>query len=241
MGYLNCYVFCFIFLSGFTEHEWIDQAHSPDYELCKREISFKKTIPVQVECSYPIFHGHGRLIDSVNRQVKTEAIDRFTSFCKEAILEDDLCEDECMFSYALVPVYQTPHLISIFGCTFQGGGARGCNYYEGQTFWQRRDSVVRLGLDDLFVKGSGYRQFLLHYCKNELKASGYGYYSSRPEFPPELGSRDLNIFILTDKGLRIIFRAYTVGGCADGPDTVLVPYDKLKGFIDPCGPLEEIE
>jgi hypothetical protein len=38
----------------------------------------------------------------------------------------------------------------------------------------------------------------------------------------------------------MIFRAYTVGGWADGPDTVLIPYIKLKEFIDPFGPLKEL-
>ncbi len=234
------WVFCSIFLTGFTGHEWIDQANFPDYESCKKEIFFKTTIPVQVECSYPIFRGRGTLTDVVNLQIKTEAEGRFASFCKEGISEDDLGEDACLLSYDLVPVYQTPHLISIFGCIFQGRGSHGCSYYEGLTFWQIGESVVKLGLDELFVKGSGYRQFLLHYCENEFKASGYGYYSSRPELPPELGPSDLDIFVLTDKGLRIIFRAYTVGGWADGPDSVLIPYAKLKEFIDIFGPLKEL-
>jgi hypothetical protein len=232
--------FCFVVLAGFTGHEWIDQASSPGYELCRREISFNTTIPVQIECSYPIFHGHGTLIDAVNLQIKTEAEGRFASFFKEAISEDDLWEDECMLSYALAPVYQTPHLISIFGCAFQGRGSHGCTYYEGLTFWQNGESVVRLGLDDLFIKRGGYRQFLLQYCENEFKASGYGYYSSRPELPPELSPSDLDACVLTNKGLRMIFRAYTVGGWADGPDTVLIPYIKLKEFIDPFGPLKEL-
>jgi hypothetical protein len=228
------WVFCLILLTGFVGHD------SPVYESCKREVSINKAIPIQVECSYPIFHGHGMLIDAVNLQIKTEAEERFTSFCKEEVLLDDLWEDKCMLSYELIPVYQTPQLISIFGCTFEGRGSHGCSYYEGQTFWKRRDSVVKLELDDLFVRGSGYRQFLLSYCENAFKSSSYGYYSSRPELPPELGPTDLNIFVLTDKGLKIIFRAYTVGGWADGPDAVLVPYAKLKEFIDPFGPLEEL-
>lgn len=37
----------------------------------------------------------------------------------------------------------------------------------------------------------------------------------------------------------IIFRAYTVGGLADGPDTVIIPYYALKNFIDAQGPLKE--
>ncbi len=108
-----------------------------------------------------------------------------------------------------------------------------------KNFWLKGDSIIELKLEDLFVKESAYCQFLLNYCENYFKTTGYGYYSSRPELLPVLSSNDLNTFILTDKGLMIIFRAYTVGGWADGPDTVIVLYPGLQNFICPKGPLKD--
>ncbi len=151
---------------------------------------------------------------------------------------EEIWDDGCTLSYQLVPVYQAANLISICGCDFQGRDCHGCTYYKGRNFWLKEDSITELRLDDLFIKGSDYRRYLIQYCENYFKASGYGYYSSFKECPPELTSDDLDIFVLTDKGLMIIFRAYRVGGWADGPDTVTIPYINLKSFIDIQGPLE---
>jgi hypothetical protein len=209
--------------------------NASSYEQCKKEISVETVAPIHMEYSYPIFSGKSTLIEQVNRHLKSEAEDCFNCCAKTTE------EDECTLSYELFPIYQTANLISIYECNFQcRDGCHGCSYYQGKNFWQKGNSVVKLVLDDLFIKGSGYRQFLLDYCENFFKTSGYGYYSSRSEFPPRLDLKDLDTFCLTDKGVIIIFRAYTVGGWADGPDTVFIPYTKLKRYIDPRGPLKEM-
>ena len=213
------------------------------FHSCERkmkEISFEATGPVHVESFYPVLPGEGVLIGHVNQKLKTEAEDHFDRSIQAEISSKEVWEDGCSLSYGLFPVYQSLNLISVYGCNFQGRGVHGCTHYEGKTFWQRGASVVELSLDDLFVKGAGYCQFLLQYCESYFKGSGYGYYSSRAELLPELVESDLDIFVLTDRGLLIIFRAYTVGGWADGPDTVLIPYRKLKKFINPLGVLKEV-
>lgn len=231
-------------LTCFSEQGWTllgfeVMFNSSNYEQRWKEISFVTTVPVHVECSYPILSGKGPLVEYVNKELKMEAEDRFDCFVKEEIFSEEAWDEGFTLSYELLPAYQAPNLISIYGYDFQGrGGVHGCTYYEGKTFWQKGDSFVKLVLDDLFIKGSEHRQFLLRYCENYFKASGYGYYSSLSEFPPKLSSNDLDIFVLTNKGLMIVFRAYTVGGWADGPDTVLIPYMDLKQFIDPNGPLQ---
>jgi hypothetical protein len=194
------------------------------YELCNQTL----------EWSYPVFSGTGSMIEYANGQLKTD-IKNWLDSC--ANFSD---EEPHTLSYRLFPTYQSPNLISVYGSNFQGGGGHGCTYYEGKTFWQTEGSIVELSLDDLFIKDSGYRQFLLQYCENYFKSSGYGYYASCPEYEPHLKTNDLDIFVLTDRGLRIIFRAYVVGGWADGPDTVLIPYENIKGFIDITGPLQEM-
>ncbi len=230
---------CLLPLACFAEQEWVpSDLEILDCERKKHEVFLETTCPVHVECSYPIFSGQGVLKEYVNQQLQTVAEERFNCFVQEEVASEEIWDDECTISYDLFPVYQSPSLISVFGSNFQGKGSHGCTYYEGNNFWQKGDRVVKLILDDLFVRGSGYRPFLLQCCENYFKASGYGYYSSLPESPPQLESQDLDIFILTSKGLMIVFRAYRVGGWADGPDTVLIPYEKLKQFIDPLGPLK---
>lgn len=230
-------------LTGFAEQDRTpssleEMINSFNCERCRKEISFKTNVPVDVECAYPVFSGKGAFVEYVNKQLKKDAEDRFVDFICGEISAEDVWDEGYALSYDLSPVYQTSNLVSVFGCNFQGRGGHGCSYYEGKTFWQRENSISELVLDDLFLKGSGHREFLLQYCENNFKASGYGYYSSRAEFPPELSPSDLDIFVLTDEGLMIVFRAYTVGGWADGPDTVLIPYTKLQKFIRPHGPLK---
>jgi hypothetical protein len=214
--------------------------HASHCELVEKEISFLTTEPVEVKCSYPVFSGHGILIEHVNQQLKAETEARFDSFVQEEIFSSEELEEGCTLCYDLAPVYQTSELISVFGCRTVCRDCRGCSYYEGKNFWEHENSVVQLALDDLFVVGSEYRPFLLKHCEDYFKAAGYGYYSLRKEFPPELTTDDLDIFTLTDKGLLITFPAYQVGGWADGPDQVLIPYVKLREYIDPFGPLGKL-
>jgi hypothetical protein len=51
---------------------------------------------------------------------------------------------------------------------------------------------------------------------------------------------DLETFLITDHRLIIVFRSYRVGSWVDGPDVITIQYDKLKGFINPNGPLKEV-
>jgi len=236
---------CLLPLLSFAEQEGILSCFEGRFSphSCERkikEVSFETIGPVHIECSYPVFLGKEAFIEHVNQKLKTEAEDHFNYFIQGEISSKEVWEDGCTLSYELFPVYRATNLISAYGCNFQGRGIHGCTYYEGKTFWQKGDSIVELVLDDLFVKGTEYRRFLLQYCENYFKATGYGYYSSRRELLPELKQNDLDIFVLTDKGVMIIFKAYTVGGWADGPDTVLIPYGKLKKFIDPLGALKEV-
>lgn len=198
------------------------------------------TVPVHIECTYPILSANGILINHVNRQLNNEAESHFNRYVREEIFAEEIWEERCILGCEFFLIYQTSNLISILGCDSQIRDCRGCTYYQGKTFWQKEDSVNELILDDLFIKDSSYREFLLQYCENYFKNMSYGYYSSRKELPPELKIDDLDIFFPTDKALMIIFRSYTVSGWADGPDVILIPYAKLKQFINPFGPLKEL-
>ncbi len=236
------YVLFLLPLLAFSDAEWTplplqEAINSFSCEGYKKETSFGN---VTIQCSSPILDGKSPLIAYVNQQMKTATEDHFNFFTTQANSLDHIEEDGPEFSYALFPVYQTSNLISIYGYAFQVRYSHGSISYEGKTYWQNGNEIIELTLNDLFVKGSGYRQFLLQYCENHFKASGYGYYSSLKEMLPELYSEDLDIFVLTKQGLMIVFRPYRVGGWADGPDTLLIPYIKLKEFIDAFGPLQTI-
>lgn len=49
--------------------------------------------------------------------------------------------------------------------------------------------------------------------------------------------KDLDAFLLTEKGLLLIFQHYVVDGWNDDPITLLIPYTALTPFMDPDGPI----
>lgn len=235
----------FFHRSTLSVEDWIpsdlqEEINSFSSERKSMEVSFQTQMPVHVRCGYALFPGQSKLVEYVNQEVQDLVAIRFNGFLQDEIHSQEEWEDGTSLTYELFPVYQTPNLISIYGVDYQGRGCHGCTYYEGKTFWLKDASMLSLRLDDLFVPASAYRQFLIEYCEKQLKASGYGYYSSLPEMPPELHTDDLDIFVITDKGLTIIFRAYRIGGWADGPDALTIPWIYLKEYIQTDGPLKEI-
>ncbi len=105
---------------------------------CYMETSFEAKVPVSISYSYPILNGHSLLIEHVNHQLHSEAENRFKTLqISESSSEEDW-EDGCTFEFGLFPVYQTSHLVSIYGSDFQGRGCHGCTYYEGKKFLVER-------------------------------------------------------------------------------------------------------
>lgn len=202
---------------------------------------FETTVEVSAECSYPYFCGNSSLINYVNKNVEFTATGLFRNFVeyeKTSSEEYDKGFGGCFFECRFVPVCCFRNLISIYGFESQTRACpHGWTRYKGKNFWQKEREVVELSLEDLFVKDSNWREFIINYCENYFKSVRYGYYAIEYGFEPELEANDLRIFLLTKKGLMIIFESYKVGGWADGPDMVIIPYQKIKNFIDPNGPL----
>src|SRR5580658_9603430 len=78
-------IFCLLPLSGFSNQEFTlpsfeECIDSGSYKQQRKEISFVKTVPIHVHCSYPVFSGEGTLVKYANEQLKTEAENRFDCF-----------------------------------------------------------------------------------------------------------------------------------------------------------------
>jgi len=92
-----------------------------------------------------------------------------------------------------------------------------------------------LALSDLFLPNSNYLETISNYCTAELSKQPYADSFSLDGAKPTVENyRNWNI---TPKGLMITFDTYQVAPGAAGPQTVIVPYDQLKSFIAPQGPL----
>ncbi len=244
-----CLLLLFIFSKTGKEcaefPDWMERPLKPIHsEKRYLEAAFKTSVEVSAKCTYPRIRGKGFFIGYVNKKLEEVATDLFQKFVEEEKLSKEVYNNDfggCYLNYELIPFSCFPNLISVYGSKSQSRDCpHGWTHHEGKNFWQHENTIVEIGLKDLFIKDSGWCNFLLHYCDHYFKSTGYGYYSMVDYFVPELEAKDLETFVLTERGLTIIFRSYRVGGWADGPDVITIPYNSLNGFIDPKGPLKEI-
>lgn len=242
-------IFCLLPFPGFSENgwipDWLEGSIKPFYgEKRSLEAEFESTVEVSAECTYPYLCGDSPLIDYVNKQLEAAASNLFDDFVGyEKTTQEQYNNDfgGCSMNYQLLPVYCLPNLISVYGSESQSRDCpHGWTHHEGKNFWRNEDAIFEIGLKDLFVNESDWCNFLLQYCDDYFKSTKHGYYSPDYGLTPELVPEDLEIFVLTERALMIIFRSYRVGGWADGPDVITIPYYKLKEFIDPKGPLGEV-
>jgi len=171
----------------------------------------------------------------VNAALRKEACELHDTFVQEmSVPQEGFWEgdsDERMFHYELNLVCSTPLLLSFYGSKYQYcGGAHGSVRYITKTFWKQDETIRELTLDDLFLPG--YREWLFQYCEDYFKLNRSGYYSyddySWVGFNPE----DLDSFLLTEKGLLLIFQNYVISGYDDYPVTLLIPYVELTSIAN---------
>ena len=105
--------------------------------------------------------------------------------------------------------------------------------YITKTFCQQAGTIHELSLDDLFLPG--YRESLFQYCKDYFKSNRCGYYSDDDYSWIGFNPDDLDAFLLTEKGLLLLFQNYVVSGYEDYPITLLIPYTKLSPIVNPDG------
>jgi hypothetical protein len=112
-------------------------------------------------------------------------------------------------------------------------------YHYSKTLNYDLERGMQLSLDDLFLANSEYLQALSDYCVTELSQRDIGFdgaFSAGAE-PILENYRNWNI---ASDGLLITFDEYQVASYAAGPQTVVVPYDALRAWIAPLGPLRLI-
>ncbi len=205
---------------------------------------FKTTVEVSAECEYPYFSGDSALYHHVNKDLQLKAHQVFTGFVEYEQTSQEQYESGfggCSLVYRLFPVCCLPNLMSICGMESQMRACpHGWTHYEGKNFWQQGNVIREIALKDLFIEGSNWSSFLIKYCDARFKAMKYGYYGTIDDFVPQLIPADLDVFVITTRGLIIIFSSYKVGGWADGPDVLFIPYQDITEFIDFEGPLQEV-
>ncbi len=203
------------------------------------ETAFYTNVNVKASVTCPRVSETNFLGQYVNEALRKEACELHDTFVQEmSIPQEDLWEedaDERIFHYKLNLVCSTPFLMSFYGSEYQYyGGAHGTVRYITKTFWKQDETIRELTLDDLFLPG--YREWLFQYCEDYFKLNRCGYYSyddySWVGFNPE----NLDSFLLTEKGLLLIFQNYVISGYDNYPVTLLVPYVELTSIASSDSP-----
>lgn len=151
------------------------------------------------------------------------------------------CIDEGPFSfnYSLRTVLFSKHIVSLFGeFSVHDRLPHGWKYYEGKTFYTENNRREELFLKDLF-KTDAQKECLRQICENAIKKEALSYFTGKEPLRTTLAQNDINTFVVDDNNLIIIFQPYIVGGGADGPFIVKIPYNDLTEIWQKGNPLEK--
>jgi hypothetical protein len=211
-----------------------DSLHPIECESELFETAFDTNVHIEASVSYPRVPETSLLARYVNEAIRKEACELHDTFVQEmSTPQEELWEeDERTLRYDLSLVHSDPDLMSFYGSKYQyRGGIHGSVRYITKTFCQQDDIIHQLSLDDLFLPG--YRKWLFQYCEDYFKSNRCGYYDDDDHSWVGFNPEDLDAFLLTEKGLLLLFQNYVVSGYDDYPTTLLIPYTKLSHIVNP--------
>jgi hypothetical protein len=213
-----------------------DSLHPIECESELFETAFDTNVHVEASVSYPRVPEISLLSRYANEAIRKEAHELHDTFVQEVSApQDELWGedgDERMFRYDLSLVHSSPDLMSFYGSKYQyRGGIHGSVRYITKTFCQQDGTIHELSLDDLFLPG--YRKWLFQYCEGYFKSNRCGYYDDDDHSWIGFNPEHLDAFLLTEKGLLLLFQNYVVSGYDDLPMTLLIPYTKLSRIVNP--------
>jgi hypothetical protein len=167
-------------------------------------------------------------------------MDDLTTLKKEflqQILSCNVDEGPFTFSYKFRTIFSSKEVISLLGTlTVHDRLPHGWKYYEGKTFCMINNQQKEVFLNDLF-RTHEHKEFLRQTCEKSLKKEPVSYFSGGDPLRETLTQDDIQSFVVDDSHLIIIFQPYTVGGGADGPFVVRIPFTDLQGHWEASHPL----
>jgi hypothetical protein len=136
-------------------------------------------------------------------------------------------------TYTLVSQYDEVWSLKFDFFFYSDGAAHPGSYSMTMNYDLGRGRELTLG--DLFLPGSNYLEAISEYCIAKLSRQPFfdGAFTTGAN-PTAENYRNWNI---TPEGLMFTFDTYQVAPGAAGPQTVVVPFNKLVGILDPHGPL----
>lgn len=161
-------------------------------------------------------------------------------FIATILTESILDEGPFQMNYHLRAILFSDNVVSLMGDVFVFAHLpHGWIRYEGKTYVKTNGSFKEISLNDLFPQPSQ-KEFLKRYCENFFKYQGdCSYFQGTEPLCDHLDQELIKTFVVDHESLILIFQPYAVGGFADGPFTVKIPFNELIGQWQPGNPLEK--
>jgi len=162
--------------------------------------------------------------------------DFITTILTESVLD----EGPFQMNYHLRAILFSDNVVSLLGEVFVSDHLpHGWIRYEGKTYIKTNGSFKEIKLVDLFPQ-SIQKEFLRSYCETFLKQNGDCNYFQPPDpLRDHLDQELIKVFVVDHESLILVFQPYAVGGFADGPFTVKIPFTTLIGKWQEGNPLEK--
>lgn len=161
-------------------------------------------------------------------------------FIASVLTESVLDEGPFQMNYHLRAILFSDNVVSLMGDVFVFDHLpHGWTQYEGKTYVKINSFFKEISLNDLFPQHSQ-KEFLRSYCENFFKHYGdYSYLQGADPLYDHLDQELIKTFVVDHESLILVFQPYTIGGCADVPFTVKIPYIELIGKWQADNPLEK--
>lgn len=134
--------------------------------------------------------------------------------------------------------YRGNGLISVYGgASYYYEGAAHPNSNSYCQLWNEA-TQTQIPLEALFTPGSKWLQAISAYCIKDLKGQieDEGFQADVEEGAgPD--AKNFEHFLVSDKGLEILFDTYAISAYVYGSQSVVIPWNELKGVIRADGPI----
>lgn len=206
---------------------------------------------LKVSADYPVLLGdEGAAAREFNRRARAFVLDEVTPYLddtpdrekeKDPVWKD--AEEYHDVSHAVV--YASDELVSVLFYIEGYRWGAGHGFHEPVAFNFDLKSGREIKLRHLFRPGTGYLRRIATLCHEDLKRQfGRGYPGGEGTAVEGDGLKqeadNFKSWVVTRDGLVFIFEEYRVVSYADGEPKVLIPFDSLREFIDPRGPLARL-
>lgn len=193
----------------------------------------------EIDARWPLLEWDGsRAVDAFNQAAERFVNEQVRAF-KENLYSlpgDPIFQDSySSMKIDFVPTTDKGGIFAVlFQISFYSAGAAHPGHYSHAINYDLRDGKV-LSLDDIFIPGSNYLEGLSSACLEDLKA--------RQVLEWEEGAlpdaKNYQVWNITPDGILVTFDEYQVASYAAGPQSVMIPYEKLAPLLRTGGPLRE--